>query len=158
MYVFANNSLNNCIRNNYCPFLLSPKYICICNCLNIGIQIYLYSYLPPKFNPNKLVFIFQNNLESQCDNKERGPFFMAPPTPNGWRWCFQSKYKLCRNSQEILNLKGHQNCIAGFGVTEILPVCDKYSYSCLQIPIRLFIFVFVFALFCQTKYICIQIL
>jgi hypothetical protein len=30
-----------------------------------------------------------------CEN-----IFMAPPGPNGWRWCY-----------EILNLKGHQNRI-----------------------------------------------
>ena len=46
--------------------------------------------------------------------------FTAPPSPNGWKWCFQSKNRLDCNFWEILNLEGHQNCITGSRVTAIL--------------------------------------
>ena len=50
-----------------------------------------------------------------CENT-----FTAPQRPDGCRWCFQSKNRLCYNFfWEILNSEGYPNCIAGLKVTAI---------------------------------------
>ena len=54
-----------------------------------------------------------------CEN-----IFLTPPRPNGWRWCFQSKNRLCY----ILSLEGHQNCHTGSKVTAIHLVLLNNSY------------------------------
>ena len=45
---------------------------------------------------------------------------MAPPRPNGGKWCFESLDRLNTIFQEILNLIRHQNRINGSRVTAIL--------------------------------------
>ena len=45
---------------------------------------------------------------------------MAPPRPNGWKWCLRSQNRLDYIFYEILNLAGHQNCITGSRVTATL--------------------------------------
>ena len=68
------------------------------------------------------------------------------PLPNG-------KSKMLSYSPEAPGLEAALHCTAH--CTALHSVCDEYSYSYSRIPVQLF--VFVFALFCQLKYIHIQI-
>ena len=49
-----------------------------------------------------------------CEN-----IFRPPPRPNICRWCSSRKIDHVTIFQEILNLKGHPNCITGSKVTAI---------------------------------------
>ena len=105
------------------------------------------------------------NLRNILGPFDRRPFGRSKLTIQCSRAYNISEYKMFKTNELLKQmfaafLAKQQKCI---GIPQLIKlsgtVFDKYLYSCLylRIPVKIYVFMLIFALFCQSKYGCICI-